>query len=87
MNVLSKGFNFASSHSDKDVLQFIAAVEPAIEDIEDVTQDEKSAIRQRIVSSLNAAQKNNNLTVEDRQAIKRLKSDNDITIAKADKGN
>ena len=85
MNVLSKEFNFVSSHSDKDLLQFNAAVEPAIENIGDITQDRKSAIRQRIVSSLNAAQKANKLTVEDRQAIKRVKSDNDIRVAKADK--
>ena len=36
ISVLSKGLNFASNHSPKDVLQFIAHIEPAVEDLKNV---------------------------------------------------
>lgn len=87
MQVLSKGLNFATDHTDQDVLQFIAQIEPIIEDIKNINSEEKSTIRSQIVSSLKHSKKLNNLTYHEKQAIKRLKNDNNITIAKADKGN
>ena len=34
ISVLSKGFNYATDHSPRDVLLFIAEVEPVIEDLQ-----------------------------------------------------
>ena len=85
--VLSKGLNFAMNHSPKDILQFIAQVEPAIEDLKDTTIQEKSRIRQKVVSAVHSAQSCANISYEEKQAIRRLKSDPSIVIAKADKGN
>ena len=86
VNLLSNGMNFASSHSKKDILSFISKVEPAISDLENVTNEEKIALRQRVVSSVNSAQTVNNLTSEEKQALQRLKDDDNIVIVPADKG-
>ena len=85
--VLSKGLNYATDYTNKDVLQFIAQIEPVIEDIRDITTDERGQLRQQIISSINSAKKTNNLSYDERQAINRLKNDDTIVIAKADKGN
>ena len=85
--VHSKGHNFAMNHSPKDVLQVIAQVEPGIEDLKDTTIQEKSRIRQKVVSAVHSAQSCANISYEEKQAIRRLKSDPSIVMAKADKGN
>ena len=73
--VLSKGLNYATDYTNKDVLQFIAQIEPVIEDIRDITTDERGQLRQQIISSINSAKKTNNLSYDERQAINRLKND------------
>ena len=37
ISVLSDGFNFALNHTKRGILQYIAQIEPAIEDIREVT--------------------------------------------------
>ena len=85
LSVLSKGLNFASDHSRKDIYQFIANVEPALQNQRNVSIEEKITLRQRIVSSNKSAQNNDNLTRGERIALKQLKQDPDIVIVPADK--
>ena len=84
--VLQRGLNYATSHGKKDVLTFIAKVEPVIQDMSSVTLEEKISLRQRVAASVNSAQKANNLSNEDNAALKRLADDDSIVIVPADKG-
>ena len=45
MKVLAKGLNFVTGHSWNGKLQFVASVETAIENIKDVSVEEKHQIR------------------------------------------
>ena len=72
--VLSKGLNYSTKHSKKDVLNMIASVEPAIDDLQ-ISLEEKNSIRQRVSNSLQCIPKYNNLTSDESNAIKSLKDD------------
>ena len=43
--ILSNGLNFATTHSKTDKLKFIAAVEPVMDNLPAVTQNEKNILR------------------------------------------
>ena len=87
LSVFSKGSNFAADHSQKDVYQFIANVEPVLQNLRNVSIGEKITLRQRIISSIKSTQNNDNLTRGERIALKQLKQDPDIVTIPADKGN
>lgn len=86
LQVLAKGLNFAMNHTKKDVLNFVAAVETGISDIRDITQNEKIALRQRVVASVHSAQQTKNLQNNEKAALKRLKEDESIVVVPSDKG-
>jgi hypothetical protein len=85
-SVLSRGLGFATVHDERDKLNFIAAVEPVVNNLRNVSIDDKNLIRQRIVTSVNSAPKVNNLSLTENRALKSLKQDNSIVIVPADKG-
>jgi hypothetical protein len=84
--VLAKGLAFATTHVEKDKLHFVAAVEPVINNLTNITIDEKNNLRQRISTAIQSVPANNNLTVNERKAINNLKNDTSIVILTADKG-
>ena len=84
-SVLSKGLNFATSHSKNDKINLIANVENAINKLS-ASNDEKTCLRSQVIGAVNAAQPSKNLSPDDRNALKSLKNDNDICIVPADKG-
>ena len=43
--VLAKGLNYATDHKKKDVLQFVAQIEPVIEEIRDISPQERNTVR------------------------------------------
>ena len=43
--VLAKGLNYATDHKKNDVLQFVAQIEPVIEEIRDISPQERNTVR------------------------------------------
>lgn len=86
MHVLSKGLNFATCNTNKDKVNFIAAVEPIISDIDHISATERDTIRSQVTSALKSAQNCNNLDISERKALKELQNDQSISIVQADKG-
>ena len=84
--VLSKGLDFAATHHEKDKLDFIASVEPSINNLKNTSVTEKESIRQRIVTAIESAPRIDNITVKENEAIKSLRNDDSIVIVSADKG-
>ena len=52
-----------------------------------INDEEKVAMRQRVISATKCMKPTNNITSAEKNALKNLKNDDTITIAKADKGN
>ena len=65
----------------------VSSVEAVLSRQRDLSEPTKDNIRSRIASSIQSASvTDNNLTKDERQALKRLRNDNDILILPADKG-
>ena len=65
----------------------VSSVEAVLSRQRDLSEPVKDNIRSRIASTLQSASlPDNNLTNDERQALKRLKTDKDIVILPADKG-
>lgn len=84
--LLGKGLNFATHHTKNDVLTFIANVDRCIDDIKNLTLDERNNLKQRVATSVNNAPQKSNLTQSEQRTLKNLRDDDSITIAPADKG-
>ena len=85
LSILAKDFKFAPSPKRIPVMQIVAEVESAISRLEDLN---KAEVRRDVTNILrNAKLPKYNLSREERKTIKDLKSDKDILILKADKGN
>ena len=85
VNVLSKGLNFATVHSDQDVIQFISNVDPIIDRISDISSQDRTNLRQKVATSVHACKKQENISKAEKQALTRLRKDKTIVIAQADK--
>lgn len=81
--VLSKGLKF--NHGDANPLQFIAAFEAGLRHNRDESQN--VAARATITRLLSDKTPNRVLNHEESQALKRLRNNEELTIAPADKGN
>ena len=65
----------------------VSSVEAVLSRQRDLSEPTKDNIRSRIASTIQSASlTDNNLTKDERQALKRLRNDNDILILPADKG-
>ena len=65
----------------------VSSVEAALSRHRDLSEPAKDNIRSRIASTIQSASiTDSNLTKDERQALKRLKTDEDIVILPADKG-
>lgn len=85
-SVLERGLNFAPAPRFVPKLDIIAAIEPALRQLEDKTVAEvyRAKIQQAIVKS---AKPSDNVTKQEKTAMRDLKDREDIQIAPADKGN
>ena len=65
----------------------VSSVEAALSRHRDLSEPAKDTIRSRIASTIQSASITvSNLTKDERQALKRLKTDEDIVVLSADKG-
>ena len=72
---------------DQPTETIVSSVEAVLSRQRDLSEPVKDNIRSRIASTLQSASlPDNNLTNDERQALKRLKTDKDIVILPADKG-
>ena len=83
---MSKGLNFATTHSKIDKLKFIAAVEPVIDNLPAVTLDEKNILQQKVATAVNCASNTSNITYNERNALKALEDDDSILVIPTDTG-
>ncbi|KAK3735298.1 hypothetical protein QZH41_000232 [Actinostola sp. cb2023] len=85
MSVLSKGLNFAPAPRKIPVEKFVIETESSISGL---SPKAKSDIRNKVTNILASAKlPANNLTKDEKSAIRTLRDDKDIIILKADKGN
>jgi valyl-tRNA synthetase len=68
------------------VLSFVANVETGINSIRNITSEEKISLQQRVSSSIESVRRKENLTSDEKNAVKSLKEDDSIVIVPADKG-
>jgi len=78
--------SFSVGSKKKNIIQTFAQLEPVIENLK-INDEEKVAMRQRIISATKCMKPTNNISLAEKIALKSLKNDHTITIAKADKGN
>ncbi|KXJ11975.1 hypothetical protein AC249_AIPGENE14176 [Exaiptasia diaphana] len=84
-SVLSKGMSFAIASNKVPVDQFIVETESSISSL---SSDAKAEIRSKVCSILSSSKPpKSNLSSNGMKAIKTLRSEKDIIILKADKGN
>ena len=86
LSVLQNGMNFAVSPTHIPVVEFITGIESAVKLI-GTDSDEAARLRLDCVDLLEKAKvPASNISKEEREALRSLKSDKDITILPADKG-
>ena len=85
LNLLSKGLNFATVHTNRDVLTFIAQVDSAISDISDISYEERTNLRQKVTAAVSSNIEKSQLSKFEKLALTRLKNDDSIVVAQADK--
>ena len=72
MQVLNRGKKFAVEPSKKNVLGFMSSCEAAVENMKDVTVEQKTVIRQQIASAISCIQTSNNLPKNEKEALRSL---------------
>jgi len=85
-NVLAKGLSFATTHNEKDKLHFVASIEPFVNDIDGISNEDKNIIRQKIATAVQSAPRDHNITRAESIAINSIKSDPSVVVVPADKG-
>lgn len=84
-SILSKGLNFAPAPRKIPVEKFIIETESAISNLE---PSAKAEVRNKVTNILASAKSpDDNLTKDEKKALRSLKDDNNIIILRADKGN
>ena len=85
--ILSYGLKHSVTPKRIPTETIVSSVEAVLSRQRDLSEPVKDNIRSRIASTLQSASlPDNNLTNDERQALKRLKTDKDILILPADKG-
>ena len=85
--ILSYGLKHSVTPKRIPTETIVSSVEAVLSRQRDLSEPVKDNIRSRIASTLQSASlPDNNLTNDERQALKRLKTDKDIVILPADKG-
>ena len=85
--VLSYGLKHSVTPKRIPTETIVSSVEAVLSRQRDLSEPTKDNIRSRIASTIQSASlTDNNLTKDERQALKRLRNDNDILILSADKG-
>ena len=85
--VLSYGLKHSVTPKRIPTETIVSSVEAVLSRQRELSEPTKDNIRSRIASTIQSAYlTDNNLTKEKRQALKRLRNDNDILIPPADKG-
>ena len=85
--VLSYGLKHSVTPKGIPTETIVSSVEAVLSRQRELSEPTKGNIRSRIVSTIQSASlTDNNLTKDKRQALKRLRNDNDILILPADKG-
>ena len=86
-SVLNKGLNYSIPNTKNSIPKFIATIENSLENLRNVSENDKTIIRHQVNSAINATPKNFfNISQDEAKAIKELRNNNDIVIAPADKG-
>ena len=86
VNVLQKGFKFATAPSQIPTLDFVSEVEFGLRQVEDLAQ--VMTARSKVTEILKSAKPpKSNLTKDEEIVFQQLKTDTTIEILKADKGN
>ena len=83
--VLEKGLNYSLQNDKANYPKFIASVENIIEEINNISCEEKTILRHQISNAIKPIKNKNNLDKEEVKALKALKSDRTISIVPADK--
>ena len=86
-SILEKGLNYAMPNFNKDLPKFISTVENSTANITEISEDERTVLRYQISTAINCAQKQNNISKDEFSALKSLRTNNDIMVIPADKGN
>ena len=86
LNVLSKGLNFALDHTQKDKINFIAAIESNISSNRDINNNDKLIVSSQVVNAIKTAKNVDNISFADKTALNQLKNDENIITVPADKG-
>ena len=86
LNVLSKGLNFALDHTQKDKINFIAAIESNISSNRDINNNDKLIVSSQVVNAIKTAKNVDNISFAEKTALNQLKNDENIITVPADKG-
>ena len=87
VSVLKKGLNFSLPNTKKNIPKFIASAEHIIDNLKNVSEEQKAVIRNSVSGALKNTKKDVSLlTRAEASALKGLKQNEDIIISPADKG-
>ena len=84
--LLNKGLNFSLPNTKKNIPKFVACIENAIENCKNLRDEDKTIIRHGVCGSLKSVKQfSSKLNFQDKEALKTLKSKENLVIAPADK--